>query len=109
MSNPNPTPIQKPGFRDRLDPNEKTITRTMSLPESWWRKLDAFAQKASEQEYSIVTAQEIIRRCLVDDMETVLQKIVEGKMLREMSKIFGKYNLELKVIPKHRSKKNGDS
>ena len=105
MANPNPTPIQKPGFRDRLDPNEKTITRTMSLPESWWKKLDTFAKKASEQEHKIVTSQEIIRRSLVYDFEKVLQKIIEGKMLREMGKIFLHYNLELKVIPKHRSKK----
>lgn len=104
MGNPKPTPLRKRGRREKLNPDEETITRSISLPESTWKKLDEIAAKYTEREHAVITAQAIIRKALSYSMSTVVARLAEGTILREFSKCFGKYGLEIRAIPKYRKK-----
>lgn len=105
MSNSNPTQLQIRGKRPKLDPEEPTETRTISLPVSHWKKLDEIAKKLSEREYCVITPQEVIRRALKYSMSQVVKLVMEGTIIREFSKCFSKYGLEVKAIPKYRKDK----
>lgn len=105
MTNPTPTPLKIRGKRSKIDPTDQTITRSISLPESSWKKLDEIAKKLSEREFCQITSQEVIRRSLKYSMTKVVQQVMEGTILREMGKIFSKYGLEVKAVPKYRKAK----
>lgn len=106
MSNSTPTPLQIRGKRSKIDPQEQTITRSISLPESSWKKLDEIAKKLSEREFCQITSQEVIRRSLKYTMSRVIQNVMEGTILKEMGKIFEKYGMEIRVTPKYRKNKS---
>lgn len=105
MSNSTPTPLQIRGKRQKIDPQEQTITRSISLPESSWKKLDEIAKKLSEREYCVITSQEVIRRSLKYTMSQVVLKLAEGTILRKFSKCFEEFGLEVKAVPKYRKGK----
>jgi hypothetical protein len=105
MSNTNPTQLQIRGKRPKLDPNEPTVTRTISLPVSSWKKLDEIAAKLSQREHCVITSQEVIRRSLKYSMSRVISNVMEGTLLREFDKIFKKYGIEIRDIPKYRKEK----
>lgn len=105
MSNSTPTPLQIRGKRSKIDPQEQTITRSISLPESSWKKLDEIAKKLSEREYCVITSQEVIRRSLKYTMSQVVLKLAEGTILRKFSKCFEEFGLEVKAVPKYRKEK----
>lgn len=106
MSNTNPTQLQIRGKRPKLSPDEPTVTRTISLPVSSWKKLDEIAKKLSEREFCVITSQEVIRRALKYSMSRVIVKLAEGTVLKKFSKCFEEFGLEVKAIPKYRKEKD---